>query len=108
MMADAMRPMPGAAKAVVPKYGIGMALLIDGAPGITDIVNVNAPSPMVAGISRRGRFALAENALRHRDQDEEGHEDTDSAVGHDRRGEHDREHRAGGTELIGRGTGRRR
>ncbi len=58
MMADEMSPMPGAAKAVVPKNGIGIALLIDGVPGITDIVNVNAPSPIVAGISRRGRFAL--------------------------------------------------
>ena len=58
MMADEMSPMPGAAKVVVPKNGIGMALLTDGVPGMTDIVNVKAPSPMVAGISRRGRFAL--------------------------------------------------
>ena len=57
MMTDAMMPSPGAAKVVVPKYGIGMALLTEGVPGITDMVNVNAPRPMVAGINRRGIFA---------------------------------------------------
>ena len=41
----------------MPKYGIGMALLTDGVPGMADIVNVNAPRPMVAGIKRRGMFA---------------------------------------------------
>ncbi len=57
MMIEAMMPRPGAAKVVVPKYGIGMALLTDGVPGIADIVNVNAPRPMVAGIKRRGMSA---------------------------------------------------
>ena len=54
MMIDAMIPMPGAANVVVQKYGIGMALLTDGEPGSADIVNVNAPRPIVAGNSRRG------------------------------------------------------
>jgi hypothetical protein len=57
MMTDAMILSPGAAKVVVPKYGIGMALLTEGVPGITDMVNVNAPRPTVAGNNRRGRFA---------------------------------------------------
>jgi hypothetical protein len=34
-----------------------MALLTEGLPGITDMVNVNAPRPTVAGNNRRGRFA---------------------------------------------------
>ena len=41
----------------MPKYGIGMALLTEGVPGITDMVKVNAPRPIVAGISRRGMSA---------------------------------------------------
>ena len=57
VMIDAMMPRPGAAKGVVPKYGIGIALLTDGDPGSADIVNVNAPRPMVAGNNRRGRSA---------------------------------------------------
>jgi hypothetical protein len=57
MIADAMILSPGAANVVVPKYGIGMALLTEGVPGITDMVNVNAPRPTVAGNNRRGRFA---------------------------------------------------
>jgi hypothetical protein len=56
-MADVMRLSPGAANVVVPKYGIGTALLTDGVPGITDIVNVKAPRPTAAGSSRRGMFA---------------------------------------------------
>jgi hypothetical protein len=32
-------------------------LLTDGVPGIADMVKVNAPRPMVAGIRRRGMFA---------------------------------------------------
>ena len=54
---DAMIPIPGAANVVVPKYGIGIALLTDGEPGSADIVNVNAPRPIVAGNNRRGRSA---------------------------------------------------
>ena len=57
VMIDAMMPSPGAAKVVVPKYGIGMALLIEGDPGSADMVNVNAPRQIVAGIRRRGIFA---------------------------------------------------
>jgi hypothetical protein len=57
VMIEAMMPRPGAAKVVVPKYGIGMALLTDGDPGSADIVNVNAPRPKAAGINLRGMFA---------------------------------------------------
>ncbi len=56
MIAEVM-PRPGAAKVVVPKKGIGMALLTEGDPGSADMVNVNAPRPMVAGINRRGMSA---------------------------------------------------
>ena len=52
-----MIPKPGAAKVVVPKYGIGIALFVDGVPGRADIVKVNAPSPIAAGINRAGMFA---------------------------------------------------
>ena len=66
MMADAMSPMPGAAKAVVPKNGIGMALLIDGVPGMTDIVNVKAPPDAAVGSGKRGgeRRSLVRLTLR--------------------------------------------
>ena len=84
MMIDAMIPRPGAAKVVVPKYGIGMALLTDGVPGIADIVNVNAPRPMVAGIKPARDVRSLKHLFRHRDQHEKGNEDADAAIG-DRR-----------------------
>ena len=42
---------------VVPKNGMGIAFLIDGAPGGADIVNVEVPSAIAASIvmSRGGR-----------------------------------------------------
>ena len=48
------RPNPGAANAVVPKKGIGMAFWIDGVPGSADMVKVNEPSAIEAGMSRFG------------------------------------------------------
>ncbi len=54
MIAEAMTPSPGAANGVVPKKGIGMAFCIDGVPGKADIVKVDVPSTITAGISRRG------------------------------------------------------
>ena len=47
-------PRPGAANGVVPKKGMGMAFWIDGVPGSADMVKVDVPSTMAAGISRRG------------------------------------------------------
>jgi hypothetical protein len=47
----------GAAKGVVPKNGIGMAFWIEGVPGSTDMVKVDVPSTMAAGIRRRGMLA---------------------------------------------------
>ena len=41
----------------MPKNGIGIAFWIAGVPGNAVIVNVNAPSAMVAGISRLGTWA---------------------------------------------------
>ena len=54
MISDATMPRPGAAKGVVPKKGIGMAFWIDGVPGNADMVKVDVPSTIVAGIRRRG------------------------------------------------------
>jgi hypothetical protein len=57
MMADAIKPNPGAAKGVVPKNGIGMAFWIAGEPGIADIVKVVVPSITAPGSSRFGMLA---------------------------------------------------
>ena len=57
MMIEARMPSPGAAKGVVPKNGIGMVFWIDGVPGIADMVKVEVPSMIAAGISRRGMAA---------------------------------------------------
>ncbi len=55
--APLISPSPGAAKGVVPKYGIGIAFWIEGVPGSADMVKVKAPSAMVAGISTLGSSA---------------------------------------------------
>ena len=47
-------PSPGAANAVVPKKGIGMAFWMAGVPGSPDMVKVNEPSAIEAGMSRFG------------------------------------------------------
>ena len=47
-------PRPGAAKAVVLKYGIGIRFWIWMVPGRQVIVNVNDPKAMAAGIRRLG------------------------------------------------------
>ena len=62
MIADAMTPSPGAANGVVPKNGIGIAFWIAGVPGSADIVNVDVPSTIAAGISRCGMFASRNSA----------------------------------------------
>ena len=54
MMIEARTPSPGAAKGVVPKNGMGMVFWIDGVPGMADMVKVEVPSMIAAGISRRG------------------------------------------------------
>lgn len=56
-------PSPGAAKTLVPKYGMGMAFWIAGEPGSAVMVKVKEPSAMVAGIRRLGMSA-ASNRLR--------------------------------------------
>ncbi|MEH2539545.1 hypothetical protein V1287_003479 [Bradyrhizobium sp. AZCC 1699] len=58
MINDARMPRPGAANGVVPKNGIGIAFWIDGVPGSADMVKVEVPSTIAAGISRRGMPAL--------------------------------------------------
>ncbi len=62
MMAAAMMPSPGAAKGVVPKKGIGMAFWMAGVPGRADMVKVEVPSAMAAGISRCGMLAARNSA----------------------------------------------
>ena len=62
MIADAIRPRPGAAKGLVPKNGIGIAFWIAGVPGIADIVKVDVPSAMAAGIMRCGMLAALNRA----------------------------------------------
>ncbi len=57
MISAASSPKPGAANGVVPKNGIGIAFWIAGVPGSAVIVKVNAPSAIVAGISRFGMSA---------------------------------------------------
>ena len=44
MISDARTPRPGAANGVAPKKGVGMVFWIDGAPGMADMVKVEAPS----------------------------------------------------------------
>lgn len=63
MTADAMMPSPGAANGVVPKNGIGMAFWMAGVPGMADMVKVEVPSAMAAGISRRGTPASRNSAI---------------------------------------------
>jgi len=58
MISDARMPSPGAANGVVPKNGIGIAFWIDGVPGSADIVKVEVPSTIAAGIRRRGILAV--------------------------------------------------
>ena len=62
MIAAAMMPSPGAANGVVPKNGIGIAFWIDGVPGRADIVNVEVPSMIAAGMRRPGMFAARNSA----------------------------------------------
>ena len=55
-------PSPGAAKGVVPKKGIGMVFGMAGVPGSADMVKVEDPTMIAAGISRRGRSAARNSA----------------------------------------------
>jgi hypothetical protein len=61
MIAAAIVPRPGAAKGVVPKNGIGMVFWMAGVPGSADMVKVEVPSAIAAGISRRGMVAVRNN-----------------------------------------------
>ncbi len=94
MIAEAIRPRPGAAKALVPKNGIGIAFWIAGVPGIADMVKVEVPSAIAAGIRRRGNVGGLEQRVPHRRQHEERDEQADAAIGDERAGQHQREHRA--------------
>ncbi len=107
MMADAMRPSPGAANGVVPKKGIGIAFWTAGVPGIADIVKVIVPRATAPGVSRFGNVGRPEQPLRHRHDHEQRDEETDAAVGDNRAGQHDRQNRPLGTQLFGHEAGDR-
>jgi hypothetical protein len=62
MIAAAITPRPGAAKGVVPKNGIGIAFWIAGVPGRADMVKVEVPKAIPAGISRCGMSAARNSA----------------------------------------------
>ncbi len=62
MISDARTPRPGAANGVVPKNGMGMAFWIAGVPGSIDMVKVEVPSAIAAGISRFGTSAARNSA----------------------------------------------
>jgi hypothetical protein len=92
MIAEAMMPSPGAAKGVVPKKGMGMAFWIAGVPGRADIVKVEVPSAIVAGISRRGTPAELEQRLGHGRHHEDRDEEADAAIGDRGAGQYHRQH----------------
>ena len=54
MNTEPIRPSHGAAQVLVLKKVVGMMFWICGLPGKESIVNVNAPSAIVPGISRFG------------------------------------------------------
>ena len=56
-------PMTGAAKVEVPKNWPGMMFWIWGVPGIAVIVKVRMPTPIAAGMRRRGRSAARNSSL---------------------------------------------
>ena len=60
--AAANTPRPGAAKGVVPSTGIGIAFWIAGVPGRADMVKVEVPSMIEAGINRSGTAARAKSS----------------------------------------------
>ena len=93
MITAAMMPSPGAAKGVVPKNGIGIAFCTAGVPGRADMVKVEVPSAMAAGISRRGMSASRNSGLGHRRQHEEGDEQAHPTVGDQRPGQDHRQDR---------------
>ena len=106
MISDAIMPRPGAANGVVPKKGIGIAFWIAGVPGRADIVKVEVPSAIAAGIRRRGMSAARNSGLRHRRQHEEGDEQADAAIGDEGAGQHDRQDGAARPEPLGHEVGR--
>ena len=99
MMTEAMMPSPGAANGVVPKNGMGIAFWIAGVPGSADMVKVEVPSAIAAGIRRFGMSAARNSACAIGAEHEEGDEQADAAVGDERAGQHHRQHRAARAEL---------
>ena len=101
MTIDARMPRPGAANGVVPKNGIGIAFWIDGVPGIADMVKVEVPSAIAAGIRRLGIPAARNSASPIGAKHEERHEQAHAAIGDDGARQHNSEHRALRAKLVG-------
>src|SRR5262249_17824285 len=99
MIAAATMPRPGAAKGVVPKNGIGVAFGIDGVPGSADMVKVEVPSTIAAGISRPGTPAARNSVCAIGASTNKA--TNNAAVSDGGAGEHHCEHRAALAELLG-------
>ena len=98
-------PRPGAANGVVPKNGIGIAFWIAGVPGSADMVKVDVPSAIAAGIRRFGIAAARNSACAIGAKHEECDEKADAAIGDQGAGEHDRKHRASRAQTLGHKAG---
>ena len=107
MTTDAMMPRPGAANGVVPKKGMGIAFWSAGVPG-----RAGHGEGRRAERDRGRHQALCdvrrlEQGAGHRREDEEGDEQADAAVGHERTSQHDREHGAARAQPLGHEAGDR-
>ncbi len=101
-------PRPGAANGVVPKNGIGIAFWIAGVPGSADMVNVEVPSAIAAGIKALRNRRCAKQFVRHWREHEKRDEKADAAVGDQRARENHGKYRALRTQAFGHVLGDRR
>ena len=108
MIAAAMMPRPGAANGVVPKNGIGIAFWIAGVPGSADIVKVEVPRKIAAGIKRLGMLAPRDRARAMGTSTKKRNEQADAAIGDECAGEHDGQHRPARPQPRGHEFGERR
>ena len=93
-------PRPGAAKVVVPKNGMGIAFWIDGVPGRADMVKVEVPRAIAAGISRPGTPATRNNDCAIGRENEERNEKADAAICDEGAGEHHGQDRAMAAQAL--------
>ena len=93
-------PRPGAANGVVPKNGMGIAFWIAGRSGQRGHRERRRAERDGGRHQAIRNVRRAEQRLRHRREHEEGDEQAHAAVGDERAREHDRQHRALGTEAL--------